>query len=127
MKIFRARQTTEWIMLTGNMNCLRRHDLEIDFKLAMLLTVDSEITDSERNLRWDSLCQDEMNRALRIFLDERLHEVKWAPVREIPDDIWEGWCDRFQEAKELLEDIPSLHREERRLRTPGFFTDLKKE
>jgi hypothetical protein len=55
LKILRARQTTEWIRLTGNMDRLRRQDPEIDFKLAMLVTFNSEITESERNLRRNSL------------------------------------------------------------------------
>jgi hypothetical protein len=68
-----------------------------------------------------------VDRAIKTCLDEKLQEAKWNPAMDIPDDIWEGWCDGFREARELLEDIPLIRLKERRLRTPGFFEDLKKE
>jgi hypothetical protein len=75
----------------------------------------------------DSLRRDEVDRAIETYWDEKLEEVKWDVEKDTPYDIWEGSCDRFQEARDLFKDIPIRHEEERRLRSPGFFAKFKEE
>jgi hypothetical protein len=130
LEILRARQSTEWVELIRNTNRLRCQDPEIDFKLALLVAYNTEITNKEKKRRWDSLRQDDVNRAFKVYWSETLKEVKWSwDWEDIPDATWDGWCERVQKAREALEDekIPQMHEVQRRLRTPAFFAELNEE
>jgi phosphate-selective porin len=104
-------------MLLVDIPNMRRKKKETDFKLALLIRYNDEITDDEANRRLLSLPEEAMVRSWKVQKASDLRPANWNPDVDIDDETSDQWCENFENARAALADVPRRHREQCRVRT----------
>jgi hypothetical protein len=98
---------------------------EADFKLALLIRYNGEITDEEASRRLESLAGKQTIRAWEVQKASYLWTVNWN-MNDIPEDLWEQMCDNFEAAKAALLRVFHENRDQCRLKTVEWFEEERK-
>jgi hypothetical protein len=130
MEIVRARQSLEWSRLINSLSRHRKQNPEVDVHTALQLFFKEEITEGGKERRLASLREEKVEEAYQTLEEEILRQIKWD-YEDVPDgvsqDDWDDWCERFQEAREALKNVPQRHIEQVKVRTQDWFENAKRE
>jgi hypothetical protein len=129
-KALRKKQSEEWDKLMNrDIVGMRVRDKYTDFKLALFTMHNDDISDEEAERRLETLPEGAIDSANVWIREFQLPRVEWEIeefLDDLPIEVWSEWQDRFQEAREALEELLKKHLEQVRLRTQEWFVETKK-